>query len=78
MIKLKILLLKNVINWSQKIFNAKQAQANEGSKNDIANFVKKTDFDDKLKNWNKKSFFKLSKTCTCWRWIKTVKDIRIK
>ena len=24
------------------------------SKNDIANFVKKTDFDDKLKNLNKK------------------------
>ena len=28
--------------------------ANLASKNDIANFVKKTDFDDKLKNLNKK------------------------
>ena len=30
------------------------AQANLASKNDFVNFVKKTDFDDKLKNLNKK------------------------
>ena len=30
------------------------AQANLASKNDFANFVKKTDLDDKLKNLNKK------------------------
>ena len=29
-------------------------QANLANKNDIANFVNKTDFDNKLKNWNKK------------------------
>ena len=35
-------------------FAASLAQANLASKNDIANFAKKTDFDGKLKNWNKK------------------------
>ena len=35
-------------------FAARLAQANLASKSDIANFVKKTDFDDKLKNLNKK------------------------
>ena len=30
-------------------FAARSAQANFGSKNDIVNFVKQTDFDDKLK-----------------------------
>ena len=34
-------------------FKARLAQPNLGSKNDIANFVNKTDFDDKLKNLNK-------------------------
>ena len=42
MIMINILLIKNL------------AQANLARKNDIANFVKKTDFDDKLKNLNKK------------------------
>ena len=32
---------------------SRSAQANIASKNDIANFVKKIDFDDKLKNFNK-------------------------
>ena len=36
-------------------FAARLVQANLESKNDIANFVKKTDFDDKLKNLNKKN-----------------------
>ena len=31
-------------------FTARIKQANLASKNDIANFVKKTDFDNKLKN----------------------------
>ena len=44
--KLKIKLLH--------IIAARLAQANLGSKNDFANFVKKTYFDDKLKNLNKK------------------------
>ena len=35
-------------------FTARLAQANLPSKDDIANFVKKTDFDDELKNLNKK------------------------
>ena len=35
-------------------FATRLAQANLASKSDIANFVKKTDFDDKLKNLNKK------------------------
>ena len=35
-------------------FAARLAQANLGSKIDIYNFVKKTDFDDKLKKINKK------------------------
>ena len=35
-------------------FAAVLAQLNLASKNDIANFVKKTDFDDKLKNLYKK------------------------
>ena len=34
-------------------FTARLAQANLTSKNDIANFVKKTDFDDQLKHLNK-------------------------
>ena len=33
---------------------ARLAQANLASKNNIANFLKKADFDDKLKNLNKK------------------------
>ena len=36
-------------------FAARLAQANLPSKNDIANFVKKTYFDDKLKNFNEKN-----------------------
>ena len=35
-------------------FAARLAQANSASKNDIANFINKTDFDDKLKNLKKK------------------------
>ena len=35
-------------------FAARLAQANLASKSNIANFLKKTDLDDKLKNWYKK------------------------
>ena len=35
-------------------FTARSTQANLASKNDIVDFVKKTDFDDKLRNVNKK------------------------
>ena len=35
-------------------FAARLAQANSASKNDIVNFINKTDFDDKLKNLKKK------------------------
>ena len=35
-------------------FAARLAQANVATKSDIVNFVDKTDFDDKLKNLNKK------------------------
>ena len=34
-------------------FAARLAQANVANKSDIANFIKKTDFHDKLKNLNK-------------------------
>ena len=36
-------------------FATRLAQANLASKSDIANFVNKTDFDDKLKNLNKRN-----------------------
>ena len=39
-------------------FAARLAQANLASKSDIANFVTKKDFDDKLKKLNKKRHFK--------------------
>ena len=35
-------------------FTSRLAQTNLASKNDIVNFVKQTDFDDKLKTLNKK------------------------
>ena len=38
------------------------SQEDLASKNDIANFVNKTDFDDKLKNLDKKNYFKKNKT----------------
>ena len=39
---------------TSEIFAARLAQANLSSKSDIANFVKKADFHDKLKNLHKK------------------------
>ena len=58
MIMQNTLLLKNLISLTSENFAARLTQANLSSKNDIANFVKKTDFDDKLKNLNRKSYFK--------------------
>ena len=51
-IMLNILLLFNKL--ASKDFDERLAQANLSSKIDICNFVKKTDFDDKLKNLSKK------------------------
>ena len=45
-------------------FTARLKQANLATKGDIADFVKKTDFDDKPKNLNKKSYLKQIKTLT--------------
>ena len=39
-------------------FDARLKQAKLAAKADIADFVKKTDFNDKLKIFNKKGFFK--------------------
>ena len=46
------LLLQNLI-INSKNFATRLAQVKLASKNDITNFVNKTDFDDKLKNLNK-------------------------
>ena len=58
MIMINILLLKNLIS-----FTAKLKQSNLASKSDIANFVKKTDYNNKLKNVtsNKNELNELSK-----------------
>ena len=52
MIMKNALLLRNLIT-SEKLA-ARLAQVNLASKNDIAAFVKKINFDDKIKNLNKK------------------------
>ena len=58
MMMINILLLKNLVSLVSKFmsenFAARLAQTNLVSNNDIADFVKKSDFDDKLKNLNKK------------------------
>ena len=43
---------------SRQIVGARLAQANLVSKSDIANFVTKTDLDDKLKILNQKNYLK--------------------
>ena len=55
--KLLIMIMTNILllqNLTAENFAARLAQANLASKRDIANFVKKIDFDDKLKNLHKK------------------------
>ena len=48
---LNILLLQNLIRYSRKFYcKIKAKRANLATKGDIADFVKQTDFDDKLKN----------------------------
>ena len=54
MIIINILLLNNLFNkLASEIFTAKLKQANFATKNDIVNFVKKTNFDNILKNYIK-------------------------
>ena len=50
----KYITTKEFSKLTSEKFAEKLAQANLASKNDIAALVKKTDFDDKLKNLNKK------------------------
>ena len=61
---INILLLQVIINkLIAEHFTVKLAQANLASKKDIAALVKKTDFDDELKNFssNKNDLNELSK-----------------
>ena len=55
-------------------FASRLAQANLESNNDIAKFVKKTDFDNKLRKLNKN--FTSDKTCTCWKYIKWSEKVK--
>ena len=52
----KYIITPEFLKLTAENFAARLAQANLASKSDIANFVKKTDFDDKLKNLNKKLY----------------------
>ena len=60
--KLLIMIIEISILLHKKLtpenFTSRLAQGNLASKIDIANFVKKTNFDDKLKKVNEKSYFK--------------------
>ena len=51
---INISLLQNLIKSRAEVFAARLKLVNLASKNDIANFVNKTDFDDKVKILNKK------------------------
>ena len=50
MIMINMLLLKNLIKVTSENFTGRLKKANLASKNDIANFDKRTDFDNKLKD----------------------------
>ena len=52
-LKIKLLIIVMINILTAENFAAILAQANLASKSDIANFIKKTKFDDKLKNLNK-------------------------
>ena len=54
MIIVKYITSQEFNNLASQNFAARLAQANVASKKDIAALVKKTDFDDKLKNLDKK------------------------
>ena len=56
MIMINILLLLNELTAEN--FAARLTQTNLASKNDTPNFVKKADFDDKLKKFKQKCYFK--------------------
>ena len=51
MIMINILLLQSILTAEKNA--ARLTQSNLSSKSDIANFVKKTDFNDKLNKFNK-------------------------
>ena len=55
MVIINIFLLQKLKSQQQKILAEKLARAKLASKSDIANFVKETDFNDKLKNLSKKA-----------------------
>ena len=63
-IVINILLLGNLIKFTAEIFDLRLKVANLASKSHIANFVKKTDFDNKLKDVasNKNELNELSNT----------------
>ena len=56
MIMINILLLLNELTAEN--FAARLTQTNLASKNDTPNFVKKADFDDKLKKFKQECYFK--------------------
>ena len=60
---INVLLLQNLIGLQQKCFALRLKRANLASKTHVANFVKKTCFDNKLKDVtsNKNEFHELSK-----------------
>ena len=62
MVMINILLL---LKLTSENFAARLAQANLETKSNIANFAKKTYFDDKLKRLNEKKYFKQNKTFPC-------------
>ena len=50
MIMINISLLRNLKTFTSETFTARLKQASLASKDDFANFVKQTDFDNKLKD----------------------------
>ena len=67
LLKIKYLTTVNISlldNLMVENFPARLAQANLASQNDVVNFAKKTDFDDKLKKLNKQVTSN-KKRCTC-------------
>ena len=59
-------------------FAARLAQANSANKNDTANFVKKRDFDDKLKNLSKKVTLNKEKYILIENELTKIRDIWLK
>ena len=61
-IVLNIFTIQESNKLTSENITSRLSQEDLASKNDIANFVNKTDFDDKLKNLDKKNYFKKNKT----------------